>query len=287
MTSSREPLSGDFSLAASVRWVLALVLLLFVSGPSLAAPPGGVGRPVAILVFAEENATSPSTDLRGLPATRVDGILLADSAPEGNPASAFAHFRELQRLLGEREATGAPVTLELAGILRHGTLRVEVNATATRTLGNVTVHIVLFEDGVNGQRFVVVGEDVAPESGELPLAFSRDIQAIGDASKLGVVAYVEVQESVATFQRGEVVQSAVWSVGQSSTTRQSTKSVLVEHATASWCEPCRPSDEAIALLAGAGATPRSSYALAPTPLAIAGLVAGAAIGIVLLRRRPA
>src|SRR5438034_10806271 len=65
-------------------------------------------------------SAAPDAELAAhLPATRVDGVLEASGAPEGDPANPAAHTRELQRLLDERAATGVPFVLDITGDTTH------------------------------------------------------------------------------------------------------------------------------------------------------------------------
>jgi hypothetical protein len=265
---------------------LALTLALALAFPVSHAQTAP--HPVAILTYLADNGTVPPLGLQDIPTTVVDGVLTANPAPEGNPASAFAHERELQRLLDERAAVAAPVTLTLDG----NATGVAVGATSTEDLGNVTVHVVLFDDGRAGQRFVAL-QELPPASVALspgaPVSFDRAVAAPPNATRLGFVAYVVTTRAVGTFAADEVVQAASWTLDQGSPTRAAEKTILVQHSTATWCEPCQPSDQALDLIAGASESPLSSrsYALPPTPLALVGLVGGAAVGVLLLRRRDA
>lgn len=240
-----------------------------------------------------------------LPATRLDGVLSVSAAPEGDPGSALARFRETQKLLLLRQRTGAPVTLEVAGSLgANGTLRVEVGVEPVAPLegGPFEVRLVVFEDGVPdplGPRLhrhvarLVLPPETVTLSSRVQVVRDVPLKASWDAERLGVVASVAHVGDGSRFQPGEVLQAAAWRAGQDGPTRQVAKTVLLEEATATWCEPCRPATESLALVASqfgadaAGSDGPRAYALAPTPLALAGLAAGGLLGLALLRRRGA
>src|SRR5438552_16726760 len=76
-----------------------------------------------------------------LPATRVDGVLEASGAPEGDPANPAAHTRELQRLLDERAAAGAPVELDITGNSTSARI------VATGAASGARIHAALLRDG--------------------------------------------------------------------------------------------------------------------------------------------
>lgn len=289
-TSLREPLSRPGGLGRTVRLLLGLALLVLLAAPAWAATTSA-GTVTVVQYDADSVAAPPPAELQGLPATVVDGVLVADNAPQGNPASAFAHFQEIQGLVDQRAATGAPVTIELDGRVEGGNLTFDVNATTTEALPSVRLGLVVVQDDPDGRRFVAVAAPPGAEGAlapDQPLALARTlpVNASWDPARLGVVAWVKLLGASGTFAGGEVVQSATWTAAQAAPTRQAAKAPLVEHATATWCEPCQPSDQAIALLAGAaGAQGGKRYALPPTPLAILGLAGGAVVGLVLVRRR--
>lgn len=223
-------------------------------------------------------AAPPPAGLARLPATRFDGVVLAAPAPEGTPESALAHFREFQRLLQQRERTVAGVPLTLAVEELPGALRV-------RVAGAGEARVVVFEHAVpaGGRPQPYVARSAAT-LGPLDGSTEREVglDASWERSRLGVVAILE--------RDGEVVQSATWLAGQDGPIVQTRKAVLVEHASATWCEPCAPADEALRLLASqygaAGeANAERGYLRPPTALAWLGLALGAAASVVLWRRR--
>lgn len=218
----------------------------------------------------------PDGSLR-LPATLLDRVERANPAPEGQPESALAHFREMQRLLAARERTGSPLALTLGGALERDALRVEAQAPYAPEGANVG--FVVFEhqppEGAYAARLVA-----APAP--LPAQASLPLDPLWDQQRLGVVAIVQ-------DARGAALQSATWLVGAPTTT-QRTKAVLVEHATATWCEPCGASDDAFALLSsqyGALGAPQGgegSHLRAPDGYLYGGLALGALVAFLALRR---
>lgn len=296
-------------LAEPVRLALAALLLVLAATPAAAqrAPDAPVilvfhawpdalaGEPGADPFSSPDATPLPGLDAARLPATRADGVLDADPAPEGSPESAVAHVRELQRLLALRDATPPGATLEVDGAQRPGMLRVNVTATAREALGRVEARVVLVEDEApyDGRAHRLVARLVAaPENGTLApgesLRFARDlpIPANVDASRVGVAVSLRALDAAGLREAGEVVQAAWWAPRQEGPTRQEAKAVLVEHVTATWCEPCAASDSAIDLLASrdADASSATAYARAPTPWAAAGLAGGVALAAVAWRR---
>lgn len=297
---------------------LALLALL----PALAGAQSPVEADVVILVYhvhPDPRGGTPEADPYGsdrapipegladrggalrLPATRLDRAVRVSDAPEGDPASALAHFREAQDHLRRRQATGTPVTVGVDAAVNHdhGAIQISyvVDPGAPQGGRNLSVQLVVFEDGIPDpterrlHRFVVRAVDDArtfPFENE-PMRLRRDLPLddAWDPERLGLAVLVLDPAS------GEVVQAASWRAGQGVATLQARKAVLVEHATATWCEACRPADESMSLLAsqfgagGSGAAPPSSYAVPPSPLAFVGAVAGGAVGLFLLRRRDA
>lgn len=263
-----------------------------------ASPDPEAGRPDADPFSTPAALPLPGLPPDRLPATRADGVLAADPAPGGNPDSSVAQVQELQRIVALREAAGAGATLDVDGALQPGLLRVDVNVTAAAALGAVEARVVLVEDGVPHDAGAGVQQlrDVArlvapPEAGNLTAAgatmgFSRDLAlpAGVDPARVGVVV------SLQRLDTGESVQAASWTPRQAGPTHQAEKAVLVEHLTATWCEPCSPSDQAIDLLAARTApAPEAGarYLQAPDVWALAGLAAGLAAFALLVRRRVA
>jgi hypothetical protein len=188
----------------------------------------------------------------------------------------------------------------MTGTATPGALHVEVTATEQGLAGAAEVRLVIVEDQVpldegGASRLLryVVRADASAERVDLasPASFARDmpLPADVDATRVLVVAYVRVLEGAGTYEPGEVVQSATWSPRQSEPTHQVSKRVLVEHATATWCEPCHPSDDAIDLLAARSsqAVGSESYLHVPSPAGLAGLAMGAGAAVFLWRRRAA
>lgn len=293
---------------AWIVWVLLLVAApVFAQAPREAPtlvvyhpwPDPEAGRPDADPFSAANVTPLPGLDPARLPATRADGVLDADPAPEGNPDSAVAHVRELQRLLNLRLATGAPASLVIDGALRPGVLALNVTARAHEALGEVEARIVLVEDGAtyDGRSHRFVARAVAPleranlSAAEASLAFAREIPIPPgvDASRVGVAVSLRVLQADARREAGEVVQSASWSPRQEGPTIQDEKAPLVEHVSATWCEPCAASDAALDLLAAqqASTTGSGAYLRAPSPWAWSGALAGVVVGVIALRRRGA
>lgn len=237
---------------------------------------------------------APGPPAPRLPLTRFDGVTDAADAPEGSPESVPAHFREMQRLLLAREREGAGATLVVHGTLRDGRLEITARvAEPRRPLENATFTATLVEDGVahDGASGVRVHRHVAratlpavPVAGDGEARWNLTLDPAWDASRASIVVALRAEG-------GEALQSARWGVGQDAPTVQRAKAVLVERVTASWCVPCGPSDEALALLA-ARAAPASAegglaYARAPTTLGLLGLTAGLGAAWWITRRRDA
>lgn len=239
-----------------------------------------------------------------LPATRLDGVLRVSDAPEGDPASALAHFREAQRLLLLRQRTGAPVAIEIAGTQNGAALDLEMNLAPAAALGNASLEarVVVFEDAVPDpaaprlHRFVVRHvEPAEPVDLSRATRLTRSIPldpawSIDRVAVAVFIAYVGAEGG--RFMPGEVLQAASWRVGQAGPTVQVEKAVLVEALTATWCDACRPTEESIALVAsqfGASGleSPVQGYDVRPGALALGGLVTGLGAGVLLLRRRAA
>lgn len=239
-----------------------------------------------------------------LPATRLDGVARVSDAPEGDPASALAHFRESQRLLLLRQRTGAPVAIEVAGERMGDALAIEASFAPAAPLENASLEAraVVFEDGVPDpiaprlHRFVVRHVE-APGPLDLArparLAWSVPLDPSWDPDRVGVAVIVaHAGPSGGRYAEGEVLQAASWRAGQAGPTVQVGKAVLVEAATATWCDACRPAEESLALLASQfGASgldaPVQEYAVPPSALALGGLLVGGGLGVLLLRRRAA
>lgn len=301
--------------------LLAACLVLALVLPGALAQQDARVRAASILVYhpsPDPRAGAPDADPLGSPAapppggarvgsTLFDGIAPADAAPEGAPESALAHFREYQRLLLLRERTGAPVALDLGGSLDGDLLRFDALVAPGASAPGVPLSLafVVFENGVaaptpDGVRAHPYVARVALPPQPLDLAGGRAagngsvrLDPSWDPARVGVVAIVRATESDERYAAGEVVQSAAWLARDPARVAPAEKVVLVERVTATWCGPCRPGDEALALLAsqyGADALPAASgsgYLRAPTPLALAGLAAGLGVGVALLRRRSA
>lgn len=266
--------------------VLLAVLLL---PPALAQVSG---EPVSFLVYrpwpdpragaadADPLASAlapPPREVDRLPFTLVDREARARTAPENQPESALAHYRELSRLVQSRETTGAPLTLTLSGALVPGALEARVSPSED---ANVT--LVVFEHATSpyAARFVLAPVRVAANETS---THTIRLDPAWRADRLGVVAIAE---------RGGEIQSATWWARSDAPVVQRGKSVLVEHVTASWCDPCAPVDEALALLATqrgvAGPLPTGgapSYLRAPDWSLYAGLAVGLAAAVALARRR--
>lgn len=273
------------------------LLLALLVAPLALAQPGG--RDVNIVVWHASpdpqagqpgadpfsGPTSPATTL--LPATVVDGTLRAEGAPEGDPANVGAHYRELQRLLQLSERSARPVTLRLAGNESGGALTVVAAVTGAATGQARAIAGALVEDGLEheGASGVRVHRYVARATLEASAGtnatWSVPLDATWARERLSVVVWV-------LGENATVLQSARWSPGQGDVVQQR-KAVLVERVTATWCVPCGPSDEALALLAAqfgdAGEAPRAGgYFRAPGMAALAGLLLGGAAAVFLWRR---
>jgi len=303
-----------------LRVALVAGLILLALAPASAQQPSGApvlvvyhawpdpeaGRPDADPFSSPDALPLPGLPAERLPATRADGVLDADPAPEGNPDSAVTQVRELQRLVDLRAATGSPATLDVDGALQPGALAVDVNVTAQEPLGLVEARVVLVEDGIpfdaggGTQMLRHVARASAP-------AERANLSAVGasfglhreialpngtDPARVGVVVALRVVDpSDPAREPGEVVQAASWTARQAGPTHQAEKAVLVERLTATWCEPCSPGDAAVSLLAARDAPAAQSagarYLQPVGPWAAAGLAAGLGAFALLLRRRAA
>lgn len=278
-----------------------LLALAFVLPAALAQPTPA--SPASFLVYHAAGGPSPDPlasplapapfDAARLPTTRFDRASVASAAPENAPESAPAHFREFARLLAEREVGGAPLGLRIEGDAQVGalTMRVESLVLGDGAPTNVTLQLVVFEHGVDvGGRLhpYVARFASAPQALALPgVASTRlALDPSWSLDDLGVVAIASAE--------GEVLQSATWLVRQDAPTEQRAKSVLIEQVTASWCEPCTPAEEALALLSiqrgvapALAARPEGSHLRAPDVLFYVGLAFGLVAALALVRRHPA
>lgn len=270
---------------------LALVALL---APALsAAQPAPVAeRGVSIVVYhafpdpaagtarADPFASPVSPPAARLPWTRVDGVLNASDAPQGDPASTSAHFLEMRRLAQERQRVSPDLVLELVARVDAGRL---VGRVVPADASLILVEDGLEHDGDSGVRVhrFVARARLAPDADG---GFEAPLEAAWDARRVGVVAWVAGPD-------GSVAQSATWLATQGGPTVQRAHAPLLEHWTATWCAPCGPSDHALALLAAQNGLPLAvesrGYAGAPTPLLLAGLAVGALAGLALVRGRRA
>lgn len=276
---------------------ILLVLALPFAGGQVAP-----GRASFLVYHVDDPLAGPDLPpaLRGggalrLPGTTFDGVLRADDSPEDDPSSVPAHLREMGRLLRARDVVGAPASLALEARIDGG--RVLVNLTARGDLPDgALLGVTVFEDavrldgasGIDVHAFVarlapapetVAAGDEASAEWDLPLDPSWDL------ARVGVVAHLRLPD-------GEVAQSATWQAGQPSPVVQEARAVLVEHATASWCEPCAPSDRALSILAsrfgeGEAASDAASYLRAPTAWTALAALAAVATAYATLRRRSA
>lgn len=211
-----------------------------------------------------------------LPLTLVDRAVEASRAPENAPESALAHYREISRLVQEREAQGAPLALTLGGTVGPGVLVIDVLASR-----DAHVSLVVFEHAFSAYAARFVLEPTQAQANVTTRQEAR-LDPSWNVERLGVVAIA---------QRDGETQSATWLVSADAPTVQTRKSVLVEHVTANWCDPCGPVDEALALLAtqrGVAGPLASvgapSYLRAPEWPLLAGLVLGGGAALALLRR---
>lgn len=298
------------SLAVRAALLTLLLWAMVVPGFAAAQPTDLPARAASLVVYHVSpdpragaadadplaRAEAPSPPSARLPYTLIDGVEPTDPAPEGRPESAFAHFREMQRLVDLRKATGAPVALTLDVGLEEGTATARVLAQPApgAVPPQARLRVVLVEDGAplttpEGARTLRYVARVALPAENLTYGTTveRSIPLAPEwqRARLGVVAVVETIE-------GETLQSATWISGQGEV-RASSRMVLVEHVTATWCAPCEPADEAFALLASQvglfddAASGPASYLRPPTTLLVVGALLGAAAGALLLRRRAA
>ena len=212
-----------------------------------------------------------------LPAARVDGFLMADPASEGAPESAPARFRELQRLVLLSEAGGAPITLEADGAMGNVTVRASGEASL------VELHAVVVDGTL--ARAVLSPVTVNLSDGRANASWLFEAPPGARADRLGVAIWARLLEPVGTHARGEVAQSLLWRPGAAA--RAVDKQPLVEQVTASWCEACKPADDALGLMASRAAPPETgtgAYWRAPGVLTAIGLVVGLGAAWRLTRR---
>ena len=276
--------------SARVRWlVLAMVLVLV--PPSLAQEPRARPTFVVYHVSPDPQAGGPDADpdsipgvapdppfpLGAPPATRVDDSLLADPAPEGAPESAPARFRELQSLGKVREATGSPITLDASGAPDA------VRVVASGEGGRIELHAVVIDGAL--ARAVLAPYELNLTAGPANATFSFTLPNGSRADRVGLAIWARLLEPVGTLDAGEVAQSLVWHPG--GTARAAQKQPLVEHVTASWCEACKPADDAVGLMASDSAVAdgsASGYWRAPGILTALGIIVGLAAAWGLTRR---
>lgn len=188
----------------------------------------------------------------------------------------------LAEAVQRREADPPPITLTVASARDGDALAVEVTvdpvppggdaaraqSPAEPGLGQGTLWIALAEDdvffrppqavsnGVEVHRFTVraverVGSFAlrAPSSHNASLT----VDPAWDTDVLDVVAWIESDAADPRFASREVLQAVTHRDGRAPTT-QTTRGVLVEMLSATWCPPCIYGDTAVAELAG-GTTP--------------------------------
>ena len=262
--------------------------------PAGATPPDPFSTPLAPL----PPGLADSGGVVQLPATRFDGVLHASGAPEGDPTSVIARFQEARNLVLLRQRGGTP--LALAAAPGNGTLAVALESPDGAVPSNLSLEVRAWAVSLSAthptvgeaQRFVV-RRAYAPVPADLSTpgkAVVLDVPAEPEWDASFVVA-VSVAPGAGNgrLQDGEVLQAALV---QDRPVRWSGKTVLVEHATATWCEACQPADAALSLLAGQlGFDAQDAGAAAyPSPfslLSVAGALGGAWLGVALLRRRGA
>lgn len=282
--------------AALMRVTVALLLLVPIaaaaSGPRAAIvvyhpdPDPRTGEADADPFSAP--GVRPGLALPSLPSTRFDGIAIADAAPEGHPESGPAHLREMQRQLDARAATGASVELSLAARVDADAV---IAALDARPIGErpLRLHLALVEDGVpaTGAEGVVsyrfVARAIIHSDGEGTRLDARMPLAAGwSRERLSVVGWAEDASTSQTLQ-------AVVARADGALVVQVSKLVLIERASATWCAPCSPGDEALSLLASGipDTGVRDRYLRAPDVWAAAGLALGGSVALLALRGRRA
>ncbi len=250
------------------------------------------------------------------PTVAFDGIDIAANLPDGTDTGFLDAYRE--RLV-KRLREDAPATISIMGRANAsgGFLQVHVDPQATIDGGRILLRTVLFEDdieftgknGVETHRFTArhqfpereitlrAGEGIGPVNLTFEIPQTASGAPVWAPGRLGAVAYLQtdVPPDAGGIRAREVLQSATYSFRQDGPTIQTSKAVLLEMYTATWCEACVFGDGALDLLASeygiaSSLAPKGGFAYLqmPSPLAFLAIIPLAAIAswILLPRTRP-
>lgn len=200
----------------------------------------------------------------------VDGVTPIEGLPDGGQpfASTKAAYAGA---VAQRSTLEAPLTLEVSSQLSSDAeIHVRVVPNTPLPGEDLTLRIVLIEDhvyfeappqlsnGITDHRFTaraVASQSIDLSPGAAIEWTQRFDTSNYDASQLYAAAWVQQGlEEGARFQSLEVLQAALHAIGEQDTI-QTSKAVLLETYTASWCDACVYGDLAIEELAeehGAG-----------------------------------
>jgi hypothetical protein len=275
------------ALALLAGLVAAAALL---PGPAAAKESPGSG--LTVLVFHPDDGVDPfGVPFAGsdafadkgrfdFPFFVADGVLPIESIPDPSKpyASALAAYTAA---VDSRSTEQAPVTMRLASVVAGGQAVVSVALDPVEPLAGESLHlwVAVAEDhvhyqpppgltnGVTDHRFTVRAvADLGVQDLSGPVNTTHTV-ALGDGwarDRLAVAAWLQQDAPSPRFDAREVVQAA--HAPLAGAVAQSSKGVLAEMLSATWCDPCLYGDKAMEGLAVArgaavagGAEPSSRY----------------------------
>ena len=190
-----------------------------------------------------------------------DGVLAIEAIPDPQKpyVSALASYSQA---VAQRAMEQPVATLRLESVLVEGSVVAAVSVVPRADLSSEDLHlrVALVEDhvqyqpptgltnGVTDHRFTVRSyADLGRVSGPLNATHSFSRPDGYDVARLSVAAWLQQDAPSPRFDAREVVQAASAPVGGSVV--QSTKGVLAEMLSATWCDPCLYGDRAMEQLA--------------------------------------
>ena len=195
------------------------------------------------------------------PTTVVDGVIFSEGATSFLPT-----YNAYEAFVRDRFDEDTPLTLRVTGALAGPMALVDVNVTARAAVEStdLRLRIALFEDdvgfdggnGVGNHRFVV--RDILNEtpvawhvpSGTFEHTAGVPVNESWSLARVGFVVWItNADASSRTFEQDEVVQSATYQFSQVGPTVQTTRGVLLETYSATWCPTCVYGDAAVDELA--------------------------------------
>ncbi|MHB8604837.1 MAG: hypothetical protein ACYDCK_06230 [Thermoplasmatota archaeon] len=241
------------------------------------------------------------------PTARFDGVIdssFARDASVSNPREFYDEYRgDIEQRLAKPPLYA--IQLDLAPNLTASAVFTPLASVGSRDLDFVAA---LFQDdvhydggnGVLQHRFVVLAwQDVhraVSGNASVALAFPFNTSSRVNASTVGVIAFVQNLDTSATgLEPFEVLNSATHFLRDATPTVQTSRSVLLELYTATWCKSCVFGDGAADELASqfgvasvAESAAGSKYWRSPSASDVVFAVAGVAVfGLALVPRRNA